>query len=440
MLADFRPFHALRYDAARVKMDDVIAPPYDVIAAPEQEALYARSPYNCIRLILNKILDDDTPENNRYTRSRDFFQKWSAENILMREKQACFYLYKQTFHDELDGRTKDRIALMGRLKLEPFDKEIVIPHEKTLDKPKADRRKLLEATQTNFSPIFGLYEDAQKEITPVLAAIQKEKPIYDAKDDRGVRHMLWAVSAPQQVEQIQKGFSSRRIYIADGHHRYQTSLDYAQAQRAKNNTPAGIEIGSDFVLTALIEFRDPGLLLLPTHRMILDFPGFDKTKALESLRKDFKVEAKSVPELRKIFAKQIDFETWTKEKPSFGLIFGNEGYLLTLQNEAEAKKRMPAGKAEVWYRLNVAILSHFILGGLWNLPETSWENTIRYTHDDREAIDAVQSGKVKASFLVQGLPVEILREMGRVKELMPQKSTYFHPKLASGLLFNSHLS
>ena len=188
----------------------------------------------------------------------------------------------------------------------------------------------------------------------------------------------------------------------------------------------------DYALMALVEFHDPGLVLFPTHRVLSGWLGFDKTKALSSLKTFFKVEALSLQHLTETLKRT------PKEKMIFGLLLGEEQFLLTLENFEQAKQKMPAGKPDIWYSLDVSLLSHFILSSVWNLPESLWESVIQYTHSTEEAIRCVQTRKAEAAFLLRAPQVEILREMGKVNQLMPQKSTYFYPKLASGLVFYHH--
>ncbi len=441
-MADFRPFKGWRYDTSRVNMEQVIAPPYDVISPEEQDRLYLRSPLNCIRLILNKIEPSDTPENSRYTRAKKYFETWKNESAVIQEKQPAFYLYVQKFTSPVDGNAIERAAILGSLKLEAFENHIVVPHEKTLSKPRADQRYLLETAQTNFSPIFGLYEDPKGEVAAVRAEAVKTKPLFTAKDDAGVQHTVWAIDSQAQIKRVHDAMSSKKIYIADGHHRYQTSLEYGQEMRKKAGNPSG-ELPSDFGLMAVVEFQDAGLVLLPTHRMVLPIPGVDSQKALAALKPYFKIEPKTTEELKTIFnslEKQIPGRAAFRDKLLFGLCFEKEQYLLTLTDEAAAKKNMPAGKPDVWYKLDTSILSHFILGTLWKVAEANWESTLQYTHSTDEALKNVKEKKVFATILLQAPRVEILREMGNVRELMPQKSTYFYPKLASGLVFYSHIS
>lgn len=440
-MVDFRPFKAWRYNPQKVEVGKVIAPPYDVISPQEQDRLYERSPYNCVRLILNRSEEPETPASNRYLRARDFFSSWRHEKVLTQETGPCFYVYRQTFLDlHSSSSLKSRFAILGRVRLEPFEKGVIIPHEKTLSEPCADRRKLLETTQTNFSPVFGLYEDYKKEVSSLFLKIIKAPPLFEATDDQEVRHSLWAVDNPQWIKQLQDSFKDQRIYIADGHHRYQTAWEYGREIRRQVQVDETAELPSDFVLMALVEFHDEGLVLLPTHRLILPYPGFDKNQAITALKKHFQLKAVDGEELKSWSKKSAAFEEWIKNPPSLGLALeGQEYYLLTPTDKESVQKKLPPGKLPAWYRLGVSILSHLILAELWNLPEKKWEAALRYTHNETEAVEAVRTGTAKAAFLLQAPPVEILREVGKAKELMPQKSTYFYPKLASGLVFYSHL-
>ncbi len=438
-MADFRPFRAWRYNPEKVDFQQVIAPPYDVISEEAQEKFYRRSPHSCIRLILNKIEASDTETNNRYTRARDCFAEWRREGILVREEKPCFYLYRQTFHELRPSPEKTRIALLGRLKLEPFEKGVVVPHEKTLSKPKEDRRKLLEATETNFSPIFGLYDDPKKEVGAVIRGIFNQAPFYRAVDDENVRHEVWILDDPKVIEKLQTIFKHHKIYIADGHHRYQTSLDHSVRVREKLRTPQGTEIPSDFILMALVDFYDPGLVLMPTHRMILPFEGLEPETAVKALEPFFDIQKMAADKIFEELRKNTGASKKDDGRVSFGLIFKTgASFLIRLKDPRKAKEKMGIAKADAWCGLDVVLLNHLILAKLWNLPESQWEATIRYTHSDEEAVASVKNGKAEAVFLLQDPPVKILREMGDIRELLPQKTTYFYPKLASGLVFHQH--
>jgi len=426
-LADFRPFRPWRYDTQKVKADNVIAPPYDVISPAEQEALYAKSPYNCIRLILNKVDATDDESNSRYTRARDFFAAWRKDGVLVQEEEPSFYLYQQNFRDPRDGKPRSRSAFLGAIHLEPFEKHIVIPHEKTLAKPRADRKKLLEATQTNFSPIFGLYEDTQNQIVPLIKTLESEPVLFSAVDKEGVEHTLRALNGEEAVNLIRQNLAAERIYIADGHHRYTTALEYALEKKKDSSDQP-----SDFVYMAVVCFHDPGLVLFPTHRLIKNLASFEAEKVLSALETYFSVE-KTAPE--KIMPVM---NANTSDLPWLGLVIKNDGYVLKLKDAATARAAMLPAKPDIWYSLDVNLFAHLILKSVFGLTEETWEAHLAFTHSDREALEEARSGKVQAAFMLKAPNVTVLREMGKVRELMPQKSTYFYPKLASGLLFFHH--
>lgn len=433
-MADFRAFKAFRYNLDQTNLQEVIAPPYDVISPAEQERLYAKSPLNCIRLILNKGQENDSDGANRYTRAKDFLHEWIQKGDLIQEDTPSFYLYRQTFADLRDGKTQTRVAVFGRLKLEPFEKGIVIAHEKTLSKPKQDRLNLLKATETNLSAVFGLYEDPEAKVRGVLETYLKQEAACQAVDAENVKHELWVLHDPQTVETLTKHWAAKNVYIADGHHRYQTALDYGLARRKAENVPEGQEMPYDFILMALVAFEDSGILLYPTHRMVnlKAFPELSQNpqEALRKLEAYFDISeldtAKFVPTL----------ENAAADKIQLGLLLGSKAWLLNLKDWRQAKPHMPAGKPDIWYQMDVAVLSHLILGHLWAIPETEWESVMTYTHSDPEAVEHALKNTQTAVFLLKAPRVQILRDMGRAGELMPQKSTYFYPKLASGLVFH----
>ncbi len=434
---DFRPFRAWRYDPKKNAPASVIAPPYDVISPAEQKALYAQSPYNCVRLILNEEEPGDHEQRNRYTRARDFFQDWQRQGILVREPAPAFYFYEQEFRHPITGSAQKRAALLGLLKLEPFEKGIVIGHENTLAGPKQDRRRLLESTRTNFSAVFGLHEDAEGQILEAAWKAAKDRPVMEASDEKGVGHRLWVLKDPRDTEKIRFAMSSRKVYIADGHHRYQTALDYARRRRLEENPPAGQDQPYDFVLAALVAFQDPGLAVLPTHRILLPYGGWDEVKTLEVLKKYFELEPAPPAQLKKWVEEDMTPES-SQNRTRFGFVTSKASFLLSLRDFKAVRERMPAGTSETAARLDVNVLAHFVFADLLNLPSEKWEAQLRFTRYADEALEKVRSGEAAAAFLLWPPKAEVLREMGKTGELMPQKSTYFYPKLASGLVFYSH--
>lgn len=417
----------------------MIAPPYDVISPEEQTALYERSPYNCVRLILNRIEKTDTEAENRYTRARQCFESWKKEGVLVREEKPAFYLYHQRFTDPARGKDFERTAIFGVIQLESFEKGGVVPHERTLAKPCEDRRRLLEATGTNFSPVFGLFEDHEGFFAEGKKYWFKARPMAEAQDEQKVHHRVWALTEPDATEKIRKAIGRSKIYIADGHHRYQTALNYAQAQRKRLKAGEETQLPSDFALMALVEFQDPGLVIYPTHRLIRRsalLPSGGEENLLEPLRRFFSVEPSDFSSLEKETLASRD-----SAPLALGLLLGERAFRLTLKDPAGAQALMPPGKADAWYALDVSLVSYLILAKLWNIPEKEWEGLIEYTHATRDVCQAMYHAREHAAaFLLKPPGVGILKKMGEARELMPQKSTYFYPKLASGIVFYEHRS
>ena len=436
LMTDFRPLRAWRYNPGKVNIQDVIAPPYDVISEAAQGKFYEASPYNCIRLILNKIRPDDSETGNRYTRALGHWNAWRQEGVLIQEAGPAFYLYVQNYRDKTSGQMKERTALFGRMKLEPFEKGIVIPHEKTLAKPREDRMKLLKATGTNFSPIFGLYEGAQRRLTPVWERQRAAAaPLYDAEDGEAVRHRVWKIDADADIRKIRDAVRQEKIYIADGHHRYTTALEYARRMKEMPGAERDEEAGSDFVLTALVAFHDPGLMLMPTHRLLQAWPGWDPDALFKKLEPHF--DLRRMP-LEKAAAERAQKSSSISDPAFFYYGGGSEALMISLKSPDTMREKLKTRKPDVWCRPDVNIFSELVLGALWGFSEADRQSRLFYTHSDGEALEAVKTGKAVAAFLMKTPRVEILREMGRAGELMAQKSTYFYPKLARGFVHYEH--
>ena len=428
---DFQPFKAWRYNAQHIDISTVLAPPYDVISPEKQQKLYDRSPYNCIRLILNKKDPADTDQSNGYTRSRDTFHDWQERGVLIQEQEPCFYVYRQTFKNPANDEVKNRFALLGRVRLEPFEKGIIIPHEKTLSGPKEDRLRLLKTVQANFSPVFGLYKDEGFVVRSIIQDPMNSRAVFEAEDDDNIVHTLWAIEDPDILARLHKSLESRTVYIADGHHRYETALEYATLRRKELWAEPRSMFNFDFMYMALVSFDDPGFIVLPTHRIVTKL-GMAGSEALLRLGEYFKVEKTNLAKLKEMTA------SYDLDGKIFGLVLKEGCYLLTLIDKEQAKARMLMGKPDVWYNLNVNVLAHLIFSELLDLKEARWESVLKFEHTVDGAVAPLKKGEAEAVFLLQPPRVEMLEKMGAVNERMPQKSTYFYPKLATGLIFHSH--
>lgn len=432
---DVKPFRAYRYNPKRVDFKKVIAPPYDVISPAKQDHLYGLSPFNVVRLILNKKEGADNAEFNTYTRAAASFNNWIQEQVLMRDDNPCFYVYRQSYTAP-DGKRRERTALLGRIKVEPFEKGLIIPHEKTLKGPRADRMNLIKMIHTNLSPVFGLYKDqGGKTYEKIAGAAKGKEPIFDLVDEDGIGQTLWVITDHNVCKEISESLRDKKIYIADGHHRYETSLEYSQWKREQETTPQkGAPKGVqpyDYTLMAFVSFSDPGFMVMPTHRLMIKLT-MPKDKMIEALKTQFDVKEVTAEAIEK------DLDSGKDLPVRIGLVFKDKAYMLTLKDPQAAKKVLAWDKPDVCLDLNVNILGHLVFAKLLNFPDTAWEGNLKFEHEAKPSIEAVRSGEVEAAFILKAAPIEMLEKLGAVQERMPQKSTYFYPKLASGIVFHHH--
>lgn len=424
-MAVVKPFRALHYDPSKTELGRVIAPPYDVISREYEQVLHERDPYNAIRLELGAPPPAHEAQERRYQDSKRHLDQWAAEGILTTDSTDSFYLYEQKFRHPFRDQIINRTAFFARLKLEPFENRIVFPHEKTHASAKTDRRRLLETTRTHFSPVFSLYEDLARATSAVRERYAVRAPLFDFSDPEGTHHRLWRITESGDIQSVQSIFDRKRIFIADGHHRYETALRYASDL---NGGRIDDHKSEAYMLSAFVAFDDPGLLILPIHRVIQKAASMDKTEFLEKLKKHFVLHLVSKSVLEKISEGTIT--------DGFGLAFSeNECYLLELKDETLARQAMPSGKPALWYELDVTRISHLILEPLLSLDSAvKVEQNVFYTPRLEEAFTKLKEGSASCAFIVRPVTAETIREICESGELMPQKSTYFYPKFPSGLL------
>src|SRR3954470_3998385 len=284
-MPEIRPFRGVRYDIARVgAMSDVVAPPYDVIDPALQDRLYQASPYNIIRLELNRAEPGDGATSNRYTRAARFLKDWLRDGVLREDAAPALYLYHQTF--AVEGRTYTRKGFLARVRLEAFGQGSIYPHEQTLSGPKADRLALFEATRYNLSPIFGLYPDLAADVLRAVEAGVRDRTPLEARDHLGVLNRLWPVLDQEAHTTVQGLMASKPIFIADGHHRYETGLKFRDDLAASGEL-GGPDDPAHFCMMMLVGMSDPGLLILPTHRLVSGFAGLTADALAERLAPEF---------------------------------------------------------------------------------------------------------------------------------------------------------
>jgi uncharacterized protein (DUF1015 family) len=426
-----QPFAGYRYAKKTGPIKDLVAPPYDVIDEHQRMELAARNPYNIVRIILPEDKNGSTDTEERYADTAERFKKWCADGMLKKDDAPAYYLYSQTF--KINGKTHHRTGFMGACLLEKFGEGSIYPHERTLAGPKIDRLKLTRATKTQLSQIFGLYPDPKKESVKFMAKIMKSRePDMDLPWEDG-RERVWIItdSAEQKIltDAVQK---SDGIYIADGHHRYETAYGYSQEVRQRHETaaPPGA-LPADYVLMVFVPMEDPGLVVLPTHRVVY---GVKKEKAdhlLAGAVRQFDIIESGDDDI-------LDLSLTTKGLPKFGLAGrGSRRYILSLKDKRSMDHRAPDRSVD-WRILDVSVLHLLILEDLLGIDAGKLERkeNITYVKSAEQAVKMVESGDKKNqwAFIMRPTRIDQLKAVADHGEVMPQKSTYFYPKLLAGLV------
>jgi len=436
-LTEIRPFRGLRYQAGQVgDLAKVIAPPYDAISPDEQRALHARSPYNVVRLEYGEARDNGE-ENNRYTRAADTLVQWLAAGVLVQDDRPAFYVYDQEF--EHGGARYRRRALLTRVRLEEWAKGAVRPHEHTMAQPKEDRLRLLRACRANLSPVFALYRDPQGAISSAVQdAVSGRSPAAVAEDAKS-RHTIWPLNEERVQQWLEEQFAPATLYIADGHHRYETALAYRNERRAAAASWTGEE-AENFVLTGVTAAEDPGLLILPIHRLVQLSQVDDSI--LERLRQYLAVEEVTAAQNQGKVAAQRLLELVAERGRSaaaFGLCWpGERLFLLTVEDPQGLVARLCPECPGQWRTLDVAVLEFALLGTILGIDPSPIEEggAVTIVPNAQEACQRVQTGHRSMAFLLNPVPVEKVLAVADAGQRMPPKSTFFHPKLATGLVIN----
>lgn len=444
-MADVRPLPGIRY-AREIDLATVVTPPYDVISPEAQARYYERSPENIIRLELGRDEPGDDALENRYTRAAVTFAEWRLLGAL-RQDAPTLYLYEQRFTTL--GAERRRLSVLARVRIEPWEAGVVLPHERTLSKPKDDRLKLTRATGATLSPIMALYDDPDRELAGMFAQTLAQAPEVEFTDENGEQHRLWRADDPAVVARVAAFFQPRQLYIADGHHRYETALAYRENLREiRRELPP--DDAANFTLMALTALEDPGLLALPTHRIVRGIPEERLAEFERDMGERFAflpvagagesldgVEAETVLDALREATGAGGYATFALVTPG--------GVRIMRQTDAgRAAMDEPAGErantSEAWRALDVAALHELVLADGLSVTEEAIRGGehITYTRDAQAALSAVRSGEggAQLAFLLNPTPPTAIRDVARAGERMPQKSTYFYPKLTTGLVIN----
>lgn len=434
-------FKGVLYNTDRAgELSTVTAPPYDIISPAEQEGYYNASPCNIIRLILGKQHPDDSETDNRYTRAAAFFRTWREEAVLKRDAAPCIYFYHQEFNGPEGRMTRD--GFIALVRLEEREEGVIIPHEKTLDQPKEDRLKLMKACSTNFSSIFSLYNDPADDINRMLKGAAAAAPPMEATDNDTTLHQLWRVSDPDVIREAARRLSGQSLFIADGHHRYETALNYRRWLRENNPRHTGKE-SYNYVMMYLTPLQGRGLLILPYHRGIQHIKSFKFDVFEQKLQKYFDVSRVPMdtnnPEASWAgFMGRVRDEG--KKRPSFGM-YGLQQtcyHLLTLKEGVFASLRDDDAGSASLKKLDVNIIETFIFKKVLGITskDLQMEGNITHVHHDTEGLDLVRSKGYQLAFILNPTRAEEIQDIAGRGETMPQKSTFFYPKLLSGLVMN----
>ncbi|MBN2058112.1 MAG: DUF1015 domain-containing protein [Candidatus Saganbacteria bacterium] len=431
------PFSGITYNKKRLnKPDKVFTPPYDVISEQEQKEFYDQHDFNFIRLNLGMEFPGDGEYNNKYIRSAAFLDGWLRHEILVREDKPAYYVYEQKF--KIGSKQYSRIGFIGLLRLEDMGRGKVYPHEETHPKAKIDRLQLMRTTSANLECIFCLYSDEKIRINKELKKFMKRKPLHEATDKDKVKHRLWKVDRKASILKITKEMKDKAVFIADGHHRYEAALRYKNELKMKN-TKFTEEEAYNHVMMYFTPLEDKGLVVLPIHRLVRNLSYFEPARFEQQLAEFYKVKPypankKNSKSVRKKLLK--DLTKHGENAHCYALYLGkNRYYLLTLKDEKIVEDMVEEEKPKAWKRLDTTILHYTVFDSILGIAAETEEKVV-YFKDADSAMDAVDQGKGQAAFLLNPTLIEQITAIASKLEKMPQKSTYFYPKLLSGLVIN----
>lgn len=423
-MAHAKGFKGLRFNTEKAgSIASLVCPPYDIISEHQRIAYIKENEYNIIRLELPK-------GNDPYAEAAKLVEEWESSGILIREKKDAVYIYEEEF--TAYGKRQSIKGCILRVKLEDFDKGIILPHEFTLSKAKEDRLSLMKATHCNFSQIYTLYSDKHRVTDSKLDRLSSGAPDIELTDSDGVTHRLWIVTDEKEVSSICIDFADRRLFIADGHHRYETALNYRNYCRENGLSKAGDAV--DYQMMMLVNMEHPGLVVFPTHRIVRDLADFDKDKVITACSEYFDISRHTEPD--KI--EETLTPLYKEGKKAFCMYCGGkEWYLLILKSTEPMKKFLP-NVSKASQGLDVSVLHTLILENIMGIDAENMAKQINLTYVKRldEAIAEVNEGRANCAFILNPTKISEICEVSSAGEKMPQKSTYFYPKLITGLVMN----
>lgn len=423
-MADIREFKALKFNSKKFKdLNEVTSAPYDVISKEEAQKLINKNNYNIIRL--EKPFGDDP-----YNKANKLLNEWKRDKVLVLDDKAGIYIYEQEFM--VYKEVKKIKGFICDVKLEEFSKGVILPHENTLSKAKQDRFELMKSTFCNFSQIYSLYIDDEKETFKTIEEASKTPAEIEFTDDNGVIHRLWSVYNKEIIDKIKADFKDRKLYIADGHHRYETALKFRNY--CKENGLSDQRDNIDYQMMMLVNMENDGLVVFPTHRIIKGIENFNPEEVIKSCSKFFDIEVKeNISEIEKCLKVIYD-----NNKKSVAFYYGEDKWVLMTLKNNELLNEYLKEKPECIRNLDVTILHSLILERVFGIDNENMANqkNLIYTRELSTAINEVKNKKAQCSFIINPIRVSEIISVAKNYEKMPQKSTYFYPKLITGLVIN----
>src|ERR1700687_2718298 len=441
-MAQLQPFRAFRYNPERVSFQQVLTQPYDKISTEMQSKYYAADPHNLITVEKGRAFPTDNPDNNVYTRASAAVNDWIQKRVLVQDPTPSFYAYSQEFPVPGTRQRATRHGFIGLAKLEEYSAGIVFRHEHTLSGPKADRLELLRHTNTHTGQLFMLYSDPARKIDQILLEVETHNaPATEIRDEYDVVHRLWVISDPQRVAEIQKAMTDQKLVIADGHHRYETALNYRNELRSRAGKTDPDAVYENAMMT-FVNTRSEGLVILPTHRVVANLQDFSWNKMLSQLEPWFSSEVFSfLSEAEKTEARNkfLTRLTELRSQRAIGVSPTAQSakralYVLSLRPGADLTRLLP-DRSALQRQLDVVLLHEGILQPLLGITPQSVakEANLTYEREAAAALDAVDRGAAQIAFLLNPVDVEEVMTVATTGEVMPQKSTDFFPKLMSGI-------
>ncbi|MDR4497035.1 MAG: DUF1015 domain-containing protein [Candidatus Scalindua sp.] len=453
-MATILPFRGIRYNPGKIEdISKVVTPPYDVISDEEREGFYRNHPNNIIRLELGKDFPGDNLSVNKYTRAAVYFQEWRREHILIQDTDPAIYVYAQEF--TLENKRYTRKGFISLVRLEDLKTGHIYPHEHTLSKPKEDRLKLMQSCEANFSQVFAFYEDEEKKMSEILrkvtggdsGACASEET--DFTDVYGVRNLLWIIKDKKIIREISFLMKDKPLFIADGHHRYETALYYRDLHKSnkemlnrikQNRGDDNGDSPLDFVMMMSVAMEDEGLQILPTHRLVRNVGKLDPGKFKKALHEVFEIENLGKECSLEVIKEKL---RGNRESHSFVLYIGEndkEFYLLKVQNKARLYHALEE-KHSPWKTLDTGILHGFIFEKILGIKteDISKTDCLKYIQSEKEAIDVVNEGKYQLAFFLNPTRIGQIKDIAIKRNKMPPKATYFYPKLVTGTVLRHML-